>query len=428
VRVRLWAAAGAALALTAVAAGSAGAASAARSQAPAHTGHAHLLAPAAPGARMLAAAVGGKLIYHGGPVMTGPTRSIAIFWQPSHLQSGAQARVSDDYNRILKRFLIDVGGKGLYGVTSQYGGIRNASTLLTTYRDTSHYPASKCPAVFATQAQRTNCLTDAQIQAEVHKAMNARHVAGGLQQIFFVFLSRGEYTCINRTACFLYPLDSSGHPRGYCAYHSYFRAGSRNVVYADMPYGNTPFSSKAGSARSVCAAQSTFPNDPSGDIEASITSHEQLEAVTDPLLSGWWDSNGLEIGDKCAYDTTGSTLDGGIADELWAGHFYALQTEYDNGTTSCVPGGSFSPSARSIARGSTVTLAGVNYTAGATLTVTLKDSARRQTVLGTIPVDSLGSFTGQVVTIPPDAAAGAATIMLSGRHAGDGSGEKVTLS
>jgi hypothetical protein len=428
VRVRLWPAATGAVLAAAVAAGAAGAAASTRAPAPAHTGHAHLLAPASFGARALAAPAGGKLVYHGGPVMTGPTRSIAIFWHPAHLQSGAQARVSDDYDRILRRYLTDVGGKGLYGVASQYGGIRNGSTLFTSYHDTSRYPASQCPAAFATKTQRTNCLTDAQIQAEVRKVMKARNLAGGLKQIFFVFLSRGEYTCIDRTACFLYPINSSGQPRGYCAYHSYFRAGSRDVIYADMPYGNTPFSSKAGSVRSLCAAQSTFPNDRAGDIEASMTSHEQLESLTDPLLSGWWDSNGLEVADKCAYDTSGSTFDGGIANELWAGHFYALQTEWDNGTASCVPGGSFSPSARAIVRGSTISLTGANYTPGATLTVSLKDSAHTVTVLGTVTVDGSGGFTGQPVTIPSGAAAGAATIALSGPHAGDGGGEAVTLS
>ncbi|HEX2586757.1 MAG TPA: hypothetical protein VHL51_00705 [Gaiellales bacterium] len=426
-RVFGWVTVAAALVAASAMTGSVAAAST-HGSAPAHIGHAHVLAPSSLGPRTLAPFTGGQLVYHGGPVMTGPTRSIAIFWEPSRLQSGARAAVSVRYNRVLTRYLTDVGGKGLYGVTSQYSGIRNASTLVTTYRDTSRYPASKCPAAFPTSTQRMNCLTDAQVQAEVRKVMKARHLAGGLQQIFFVFLSRGEYTCINRSACFLYPINSRGLPQGYCAYHSYFPAGSRNVVYADMPYGNTLFSSKAGTSRGLCASQSVFPNDRAGDIEASMTSHEQLEAVTDPLLNAWWDSSGMEVADKCAYDITGSTLDGGIANELWAGHFYALQTEWDNATESCVPGGSFSPSPRSVARGSAVSLTGVNYTPGATLTVTLKDSARAVTVLGTVSVGADGSFTGQSVTIPAGAAAGAAAISLSGPGAGDGSTEAVTLS
>jgi hypothetical protein len=360
--------------------------------------------------------------------MSGPTRSIAIFWHPKHLQSGATATVSAAYDATLKRVLTDIGGTGLYGTTSQYGGVRNGSQLLMSYRDTSPYPASRCPAAFAKTRQRTNCLTDAQIQAEVRKVMRARNLTGGLQQIYFVFLSKGEYTCIDRTSCFQYPVDANGNPLGYCAYHSHFTRGTHNVVYADMPYADTPFSSKAGSTSSLCTAATGFPNDRSGDIEASITSHEQLEAVTDPLLSAWWDSAGLEIGDKCAYDLSGSTLDAGLANERWSGHFYSLQTEYDNATASCVPGGSFTPSARTVARGGALTLDGANYTPGATLTATLKDASGRTAVLGTITVGGAGGFSGWALTVPAGASAGSATITLSGPHAWDGSRERIALS
>src|SRR4051794_2273303 len=113
VRVRVWPAAIGMLAIMAVAAAAAGAAAPPRAPAPAHTRHAHLLATARLGAQMFAAPAGGKLIYHGGPVMSAPTQSIAIFWHPAHLQSGSRARVSDGYDRILKRYLTDVGGKGL---------------------------------------------------------------------------------------------------------------------------------------------------------------------------------------------------------------------------------------------------------------------------------------------------------------------------
>ncbi|HEY0389839.1 MAG TPA: hypothetical protein VGC71_15465 [Gaiellales bacterium] len=417
-----------ALAVTTAAAQAAGAAGAVHRLSPRHVGHAHVLPARSLGPRTFAVSGAGKLQYHGGPVMTGPTSSIAIFWRPKQLQSGAAATVSTGYDAALKRYLSDVGGKGLYGAVAQYGGIRNGSQLLAAYKDTSPYPATRCPAAFAKTAQRTNCLTDAQIQAEIGKVMAAHGLKGGLRQIYFVFLSRGEYTCVDRTACFLYPVDSGGHPLGYCAYHSYFTRGTHNVVYADMPYGDIPFSSKAGSTSSLCTADTSFPNDRSSDIEASITSHEQLEAVTDPLLSAWWDSAGLEIGDKCAYDMTGSTLDGGRANEGWNGHFYSLQTEYDNATATCVPGGSFAPSVRAVARGDSLTVDGANFTPGTTLTVTLKDSAGHTTALGTVPVDGLGAFTGSVLTIPAGAAAGAATIALAGAHGWDGSSETISVT
>jgi hypothetical protein len=134
------------------------------------------------------------------------------------------------------------------------------------------------------------------------------------------------------------------------------------------------------------------------------------------------------VADKCAYDMTGSTFDGGLANELWNGHYYSLQTEFDNATSTCRPGGSFTPSARAVARGESVSLDGAHYTPGATLTATLRDAAGHTTALGTVPVDGSGAFAGVPLTIPAGAAAGAATITLSGPHAWDGSSEAVTLS
>jgi hypothetical protein len=388
---------------------------------------AHLMAPIALHPQSFAVSGSGNLVYHGGPVMVGPTKSVAIFWHPAKLQSGATAGVSTAYDSTIQRYLRDVGGKGLYGNESQYSSIVNGSRLLASYHDTSPYPATKCPKVFATATQHSNCLTDLQIQAEVRKAMTALGQTGGLTEIFYVFLSKGEYTCIDASGCYLYPLDSSGEPLGYCAYHSYFTAGTRKVVYADMPYGDTPFTSKIGSFSSLCTALSSFPNDRSADIEISITSHEELEAVTDPLLNAWWDAAGFEIGDKCAYDTTGSSLDGGLADELWAGHYYSVQTEYDNSTASCVAGGSFTPSLRTVARGSALTLTGSNYTPAATLTVSLIDAAGHVTALATTTASSSGDV-GTPITIPAGAARGSARIRIAGPHASDGSSELVTLT
>lgn len=404
----------------------AGAATPHRAGGPLTRTQAHLMAPIALRPQSFAVSGSGNLIYHGGPVMAGPTKSIAIFWHPAKLQTGAAASVSAAYDTTIQRYLRDVGGKGLYGNSTQYSSIVNSSRLLASYHDTSPYPATKCPNVFATAVQHSNCLTDLQIQAEVRKAMTALGQTGGLTEIFYVFLSKGEYTCIDAKGCYLYPLDSSGDPLGYCAYHSYFTAGSSKVVYADMPYGDTPFSSKIGSFSSLCTALGSFPNDRSADIEISITSHEQIEAVTDPLLNAWWDAAGYEIGDKCAYDTTGSSLDGGLADERWAGHYYSLQTEYDNATASCIPGGSFTPSLRKPARGSVLTLAGSNYTAAATLTVTLTDAANHVTVLATTTADSSGAVSTPI-TIPAGAATGRARIGIAGPHAGDGSSEYVTV-
>src|SRR5215471_4239933 len=69
------------------------------------------------------------LVYHGGPVMTGPTKTVAIFWEPATLQSGDPGTVSAQYNTLLKRYFTDVGGSGLYDIATQYSSIKNGSQL-----------------------------------------------------------------------------------------------------------------------------------------------------------------------------------------------------------------------------------------------------------------------------------------------------------
>ncbi len=390
-------------------------------------GHAHVLGVRGFQARMFAVQGSGNLTYHGGPVMKGPTKSIAIFWEPSTLQSGAAGIVSGAFNSTIQRYFKDVGGHGLYGNNTQYSSIKNSSKLSKTFVDTSAYPATACPSVFATATQHKNCLTDGQIQAEVSKAMTALGTTGGLNELYFVFLDKAEYTCIDASACYLYPLDSHGKPQGYCAYHSNFTVATKPVLYADMPYGDTPFSSSAGSASSLCTGLSAFPNDRSADIEIGITSHEQMEAVTDPLGNAWFDSVGFEIGDKCAYDYTGSTLDGGLADEQWVSHFYSMQTEYSNSTASCIAGGSFTPSSRTPVHGTTITLTGSNFTASSTIAIKFKDHAGTVTSLGNTTSTAAGKIT-KTITIPAGSALGKASIITSGPNAGDGSTEFVTVS
>ena len=86
----------------------------------------------------------------------------------------------------------------------------------------------------------------------------------------------------------------------YCAYHSQAPNG---MVYANMSY--PIYGSATGF---TCGSDAVFPvvETPNGnrdaDTEVSPTSHEIMEAITDPdTVTGWYDSSGFENGDECAY-------------------------------------------------------------------------------------------------------------------------------
>ena len=74
------------------------------------------------------------------------------------------------------------------------------------------------------------------------------------------------------------------------------------------------------------------PNgNPDADVEVSPTSHEIMEAITDPFGTGWWDQLGYENGDECAYvygTPQGSA--GQFYNQVINGHHYLTQEEFSN--------------------------------------------------------------------------------------------------
>lgn len=262
------------------------------------------------------------LEYHNGPVMRATSTSYAIFWLPSTLQDGSPTSVSATYISLISRYFGDIGGSGLYNTATQYsdsgGSIVNSSTLGGVWVDTSAYPASDCQD----SSTPGDCMSDTQFQNEVAKAMQVKGWNGGLSNLFYVFTSPGEGSCFDTSS-------SACAFTQYCAYHSYFQTNAgQNVIYANMPY--------TGTALNGCGVSDTPNNDLDADSTINVLSHEQMEAVTDPLLNAWYDALGNEIGDKCAWNFGNINLDGNLANAQWRNHFYLVQQEWSNADSNCV--------------------------------------------------------------------------------------------
>ncbi len=273
----------------------------------------------------------GVLSYHGGPIMTG-NNLYAIFWIPAKLQNGQSTTLTAKYQAVAKQMLADYPYHGISNNSTQYystnSGINTyfagIGGLVASVVDTNPYPASGCHD----SVTPGNCITDAQLHAEITKQMTAHGWTPGLNKIFIVFTSTGEGSCFDSTSA------SCAYTQ-YCAYHGNFGSPSNPTIYANMPYANPTY----------CYASGKGQHAPSGDIPSdanvNVTSHEITEANTDPLVStgpyGWYDSaNGEEIGDLCAFTFGTADWDGGLANQMWNGHFYDLQLEYDNHTSTCV--------------------------------------------------------------------------------------------
>ncbi len=291
---------------------------------PTSNGHSIHILPTVKGAAALAQAFQdtGPLLYNGGPIMQNPTL-YAIFWLPPALQNGGPTKFPV-HNAIVNYGLLgNYASHGIDNINTQYFQIvgstttyiQNAGSLGGYAIDTSPYPASGC-SDFATPG---NCITDAQIQAEIQKVMASKGWTGGLNNMFVLYTSSGEGSCFDSTgtSCAYTP---------YCAYHG-FIGTTPPIIYANMPFGNL----------SVC--QNPGQPSPNGDALAdavtSTASHEVTEAITDPLLNAWFTAQGNEIGDLCAYNYGTNTWDAGNANQMWNGTFYELQQEFNNHVAAC---------------------------------------------------------------------------------------------
>jgi len=269
----------------------------------------------------------GPLQYHTGGSIMGPTVTIyPIFWIPAKLQNGKATSFPSNYEAVEVDMLYDYIGKGLGAIATQYyQTISNATSFVQNkgglsssyYVDTAAYPTSGCKDSLTPG----NCLTDAQIRAEVQKIVTFAKATGGLNEIFMVFTAPGEGSCFDATG-------KSCAYTNYCAYHSHYNNGTTPVIYANEPFGNTTYCQVSGAPS---------PNgDPSADAAATSASHELTEAITDPLGNAWFTSQGNEIGDLCAYHYGTVNWDSGFANQMWNGRFYLLQTEFSNHTGQCL--------------------------------------------------------------------------------------------
>ena len=251
------------------------------------------------------------LIYHGGPVMAGEMQAYAIFWEPGG------SFVSATYNKLLKRFLRDIGNSGLYENNEQYtdvsGQAPTGAELAGTFVDTSPYPS-------------TPLLQDSALRNEVLHAMSVKGWKPGITHLFLVYTALNEFICNSILRICSAPIGSS------CGYHFGFGTPAGVVLYAALPY--------AGNDLAHCYGLSGSPNhDAAADAEINITSHELIEAATDPAASGWFGPGGLsdEIGDKCVGVFGPLNEDG--ADVSYNGHAYVVQEEWDNTAHGCVLSG-----------------------------------------------------------------------------------------
>ena len=302
------------------------------------SGHwAHIMPTVERAKRMAASAPAAPtlLLYHNGPIM--PSIEVYnIFWV-GKLQGGGTATLTAHYQTVANDFASDYAGHSIDSILTQYyqtpqpnslnyiHGLSTAGTAGSyagSVIDTDPFPASGCTDT----ATPKNCITGAQLQTEITKVLKAKGWTGGLNKIYLVYTGMGEGSCFDSNS-------SSCAYTAYCAYHSSIGSGPTAIIFGNEPYA----------APNACQDGTSPTGDPAADAAVSVASHETSEATSDPFGTAWWDSNGQEIGDKCAwnygvnsFDKVGSTYQ---ANEAWNGRYYELQMEFNNHIDGCSQAG-----------------------------------------------------------------------------------------
>jgi hypothetical protein len=287
------------------------------------------------------------LLFHLGPVMgtqaTGPVVVTPIFWNPAgNPIAAAYKNVIDTY---LSGVAADSGrGGNVFSTLNEYfgnnGQIRYQVRFGQPINDTSSLPPSGCTVtskdtanIYADNSGYNACLDDNQVIAETDNVVTARHLPRNLGHIYVMFLPKHVESCFfagstttSANACTINYEPSAA----FCAYHSQAPSGA---VYADLafPIYNSPVGFTCGSDARFAAVQTPNGN-ADADTEVSPTSHEIMEAITDPdTATGWYDSSGFENGDECAY-VYGATqgTPGQLFNQVIGHHHYLTQEEFSN--------------------------------------------------------------------------------------------------
>jgi IPT/TIG domain len=302
--------------------------------------------------------------WHGGPVMTSNT-NYAIYWDPAGAPSfpaGYEAGV-DNWFEDLEH---DSGGLlNTDSVLSQYHGEGSTfanydSHFAGALTDTDPYPANGCSSA-------PTCLTRAQLETELSNFVQAHGLPADLTHMYFLLTPEEVESCFEEQG---HQCSAGAEHAFYCMYHDFIEVPKGGtIIFADAPY--------VPGLR--CGDEKNTPNNKVSDEElAGGLVHEHSEAVTDPTLKAWYETqHGNEVADKCRTfeEATefgaplGTAEDGSKYNQVVNSDKYWYQQMWSNEAGACRQRAGEAPTVRKIAPktgpaggGTAVTITGTGFT------------------------------------------------------------------
>lgn len=220
------------------------------------------------------------LVDHGGPVLAA-SHLYAIWW-------GDTTLLQPDTQRGMTSFLQGFGSSAYLQTAKQY--MRGAAPS-ASYRGSFTNAASGRRASYSVRSV-------AKAVVNALAANNAQPDPAGI------------YVVIGST----FPARAN-----YCAWHSAMKLNGTTIAFAFVPnLDNVQGCDVAGANKYSAATQAM----------ANVTAHELIETITDPALNAWYDPQGEEIADKCAWQFAGTVTVGATK--------WHLQSEWSNAVHGCV--------------------------------------------------------------------------------------------
>lgn len=234
-----------------------------------------------------ARAVRRQLTYRGGPLITA-VEIFTIFWGAAWQgdQSSLVGQINQFFESIVTGPLIDQ--------LSEYSTAK-LSIGHGTFAGTQTVANSE-PAASISDAEVQSFLTSNSAAVQAFNGSASAAPQRVSNRLVFLYLPPGTVVSMG----------GSASCTGFCGYHS--------DINGEKFYAVMPFPSCDGCTGGLTAFEAL----------TSTSSHELCEAITDPIAgSGWYNDQGGEIGDLCAWQT--KTLAG-----------YTVQKEWSNAAKACV--------------------------------------------------------------------------------------------
>lgn len=238
---------------------------------------------------------GNGIGYHNGPVMQSGI-NIYYIWYGDWSKDATANPILTDY--------------------AKYAGGSPYFNIATTYNDTvGNVPNTAGTIKYLSSASDSgtlgSSLSDSNIWTIVSNALSSNKLPVDANGVYFVL-----------TAPFVG--ETSGFLTEYCGWHTY-------NYYNDTPI-KFAFVGNPAAGMPACSMQSSGPNgDAEADAMVSVIAHELEDVASDPQLNAWYDSNGNESADKCAWSFGATYIANGAQANVTIGpRNYLIQQNWVN--------------------------------------------------------------------------------------------------